>query len=99
MDAFERLESEVRSYSRMWPTVFTTANGPFLHDENGREYIDFFSGAGTLNYGHNDAAMQQRLVDYIQRNGVMHGLDMATAAKRAFLERFDAVILQPRQLA
>lgn len=98
MDAFERLESEVRSYSRMWPTVFTTANGSFLHDENGREYIDFFSGAGTLNYGHNDAAMQQRLVDYIQSNGVMHGLDMATAAKRTFLERFDEVILQPRQL-
>ena len=25
-----------------------------MWDEEGKEYIDFFSGAGALNYGHND---------------------------------------------
>ena len=53
METFERLESAVRSYSRSWPTVFASARGHTLTDENGKDYLDFFSGAGTLNYGHN----------------------------------------------
>ena len=47
------LESGVRSYSRGWPAVFTRAKGSVLTSEDGKEYIDFFAGAGTLNYGHN----------------------------------------------
>ena len=35
--AFETYESEVRSYCRNFPAVFTTAKGPFLYDEDGRE--------------------------------------------------------------
>ena len=34
--AFESYESEVRSYCRNFPAVFTTAKGPFLYDEAGR---------------------------------------------------------------
>ena len=93
MDIFERIESDVRSYSRAWPAVFQKAHGEFLIDESGAEYIDFFSGAGTLNYGHNDAGMKRRLIEYIEADGVMHGLDMATTAKREFLERFETAIL------
>ena len=48
---FETLESEVRSYCRDWPAVFTSASGSWIRDENGREYLDFFAGAGALNYG------------------------------------------------
>ncbi len=96
MDIFERLESEVRSYSRLWPTVFVAAQGETLVDEAGKRYIDFFSGAGSLNYGHNDPAMKRRLVEYLEADGLIHGLDMATAAKRTFLERFDSIILGPR---
>src|SRR5690606_25127671 len=51
--AFEEIESGVRSYSRSWPTVFTRAQGSRMWDEGGREYIDLFAGAGSLNYGHN----------------------------------------------
>jgi diaminobutyrate-2-oxoglutarate transaminase len=98
MDIFERLESDVRSYSRAWPTVFHEARGEFLIDESGAEYIDFFSGAGTLNYGHNDPAMKRRLIEYIEADGVMHGLDMSTTAKRQFLERLESTILRPRGL-
>ena len=53
------LESGVRSYSRGWPTVFTHAKGSVLTSEDGREYIDFFAGAGTLNYGHNHPELKQ----------------------------------------
>ncbi len=98
METFERLESAVRSYSRVWPVVFATARGHQLFDEAGRAYIDFFSGAGTLNYGHNPPALKQALIDYLESDGVTHGLDMATVAKRAFLERFDELILRPRDL-
>ena len=52
-DVFERMESNVRSYSRTFPVVFDRAKGAMLYAEDGRGYVDFFSGAGALNYGHN----------------------------------------------
>ncbi|MDA3920450.1 MAG: diaminobutyrate--2-oxoglutarate transaminase [Salinisphaera sp.] len=93
-----RLESEVRGYVRSFPTVFTTARGNRLTAEDGREYLDFFSGAGALNYGHNDPDMEAALLEYIQSGGINHGLDMATAAKKHFMERFEEIILKPRGL-
>jgi len=96
MDSFERLESEVRAYCREFPVVFERAQGSELFDEQGRRYIDFLCGAGSLNYGHNHPTLKRALLDYIERDGITHGLDLATTAKRAFLERFDAVVLTPR---
>ena len=93
---FDELESEVRSYCRSFPTVFNRAKGYKLWDVHGREYIDFFAGAGALNYGHNNSRLQERLVDYIAADGVTHSLDMSTKAKENFLERFDEIILKPR---
>lgn len=98
METFDRYESEVRSYCRDFPTLFTTAQGYRLADAGGMEYIDFFSGAGALNYGHNDPKMKQGLIDYLERDGVVHSLDMSTDAKGRFLERFAEVILEPREL-
>lgn len=95
---FERLESNVRSYCRAFPTVFDKGRGAFLYDENGNEYIDFFSGAGTLNYGHNNPDIKKAVLDYMERDGVIHSLDMWTVAKRQFLESLDDVILKPRNL-
>ena len=96
--AFENYESEVRSYCRNFPAVFTTAKGPFLYDEEGREYIDFFCGAGALNYGHNPDLIRDRLVEYLQKDGVMHALDMYTRPKREFIEFYEEKILKPRGL-
>jgi len=98
VQTFERLESEVRSYSRHFPRVFTTARGSRLIDEDGRSYVDFLAGAGVLNYGHNEPRLKQRLIEYLAEDGITHGLDMATTAKREFLETFETVILQPRGL-
>lgn len=99
MSIIEQLESEVRSYCRGWPTTFTRARGHSLWDEDGNEYIDFFAGAGALNYGHNDPGMRDALVAYLTGEGVVHSLDMITSAKRRFLERFSEVILEPRGLS
>ncbi|MEU0936395.1 diaminobutyrate--2-oxoglutarate transaminase [Embleya sp. NPDC005971] len=98
MNVFETLESEVRSYCRHWPTVFDHARGSHLGDEAGHTYLDFFAGAGALNYGHNNPMLKRALLDYIERDGITHGLDMATTAKRAFLESFESLILSPRRL-
>jgi len=54
LSIFNELESNVRSYVRSFPTVFTKAKGYKMWDMDGKEYIDFFAGAGALNYGHND---------------------------------------------
>ncbi|SFP57201.1 diaminobutyrate--2-oxoglutarate transaminase [Salibacterium halotolerans] len=95
---FEKHESEVRSYVRGFPTVFHEAKGCRIWDMDGKEYIDFFSGAGALNYGHNDENMKQKLVEYIQEDGITHSLDMASKTKGEFLEKFHDVILEPRNL-
>jgi diaminobutyrate-2-oxoglutarate transaminase len=98
MSVFERLESQVRSYCRSFPTVFSQASGSYLYDEGGTRYIDLFAGAGVLNYGHNPERLRRVLMDYLLSGGVTHSLDMHTVAKRAFLERFEQTILRPRGL-
>lgn len=95
-EVFEQYESEVRSYCRSFPTVFTKAKGSFQYDEDNRAYIDFFCGAGALNYGHNNSYIQEKVIDYLKEDGVLHSLDMYTAAKRAFIEYFETKILLPR---
>jgi diaminobutyrate-2-oxoglutarate transaminase len=98
MRIFEQIESQVRSYIRSFPTVFTRAKWSTLYDEQGKEYIDFFAGAGTLNYGHNNPAVNDALIDYIKNDSIIHGLDKATTAKKQFLEKLYYTILQPRHL-
>jgi diaminobutyrate-2-oxoglutarate transaminase len=78
--------------------VFKTAKGSKLYDENGNEYIDFFAGAGTLNYGHNNTVVSNALIDYLKQDGLVHGLDIATTAKREFMEKFNETILKPRHM-
>lgn len=97
-DIFSELESSVRSYCRGWPVTFARAQGDTLYTENGDAYLDFFSGAGALNYGHNPPELREPLIDYLRDNGVLHSLDMHTAAKRDFLTTFRDLILRPREL-
>jgi len=98
MNIFDELESEVRSYCRSWPTIFDRAQGSYLYDSDGRGYLDFFAGAGALNYGHNHPVLKRALIDYLERDGVVHSLDMSTSAKESFLQKFSDVILAPREL-
>lgn len=98
MNTFEQYESEVRGYCRNFPTVFSSAKGAWMSDVAGRRYLDFFCGAGVLNYGHNPDKIKQSLLGYLMRDGITHSLDMYTEAKQRFIERFNEVILQPRGL-
>jgi diaminobutyrate-2-oxoglutarate transaminase len=95
---FQSLESEVRSYCRSFPAVFKEALGSYVKDEDGRRFIDFLAGAGSLNYGHNNPHIKRAVVDYLQAGGILHSLDLYTVAKRNFLETFNDVILAKRGL-
>lgn len=98
MSIFEQRESAIRAYCRVYPVVFDKALNARQTDENGREYIDFFAGAGVLNFGHNNPRMTEAVIAYIQSNGVTHSLDMHTTAKRQFMEHFTKTILEPRNM-
>ena len=95
---FEEYESEVRSYCRSFPTVFKTAKNAEMYDEDGNRYIDFFCGAGALNYGHNNDYIKSKIIDYINSDGIVHSLDMYTFAKREFIDYFENKLLKPRGL-
>lgn len=93
---FENIESAVRSYCRRFPAVFSGARNAILEDENGRRYIDFLSGAGALNYGHNNPEVRDKLVEYLLSDGIIQSLDLHTSAKKNFLRAFNDVIIMPR---
>ena len=98
LQTFSRLESKVRGYIRSFPVLFTKAKGAELWDDDGKRYIDFFSGAGTLNYGHNNPLFKEAILRHLEADGVVHGLDMATSTKKTFLETFERLILRPRKM-
>ena len=98
LSTYERMESQVRSYSRNAPRQFVRAEGPWMYDSQGGRYLDFLSGCSTLNYGHNHPILKQALLDYIAADGPAHTLDFHTEAKEAFLREFENTILKPRNL-
>ncbi|MDZ8030979.1 diaminobutyrate--2-oxoglutarate transaminase [Nostoc sp. DedSLP04] len=98
MNIFEKCESNVRSYCRNFPDIFHRAKGSIIYSDSGKEYIDFFAGAGALNYGHNHDYIKQKVMSYLDADGIAHGLDMYTSAKEKFLAKFDEVVLSSKQL-
>ena len=98
VNVFEQLESDVRSYCRSFPAVFRSARGSTITAEDGTRYLDFFSGAGALNYGHNHPKIKAAVLDYLANDGLTHGLDLHTTAKAEFLESFARTVLVPGQL-
>jgi diaminobutyrate-2-oxoglutarate transaminase len=99
LSLFEQFESNVRYYCRDFPVLFKRAEQSFMFDVDANRYIDFFSGAGSLNYGHNHPRIKTAIVDYINENGIMQSLDLYTEAKYLFIDALQSTILAPRGLA
>src|SRR5690625_7979890 len=99
LKVFNRLESEVRGYIRSFPVLFEQAKGSLLYESGSRAYIDFFSGAGSLSYGHNNELLKEKLINYLHEDGVVHGIDMATQAKKEALQTFEEIMLESSKLA
>lgn len=98
MKQINSLESEVRSYCRAYPVMFEKAKGSYLIDNNGKMYLDFLCGAGSLNYGHNNPILKNEIIEYLNHDGITHSLDLATESKEDFLNAFSKNILSPRNL-
>ena len=97
-DIFETYESNVRSYCRTWDEIFSYAKGSIIKSNNNKEYIDFFCGAGAVNYGHNNEFIKNKIIDYLNNDGIVHSLDMYTVAKKDFIETFEEKMLKPKGL-
>jgi len=91
-------ESTVSSYCRLFPVQFSSGIGSTVTDSNSKTYLDFLSGCGSLNYGHNHPELKQALLNYISNDGLAMSLDLHTQAKSHFLQTFAANILEPRSL-
>ena len=98
IEVFTRHESNVRSYCRRFPAVFSRAQDSRVYDVDGNFYLDLLSGAGTLNYGHNNPAIVDPVILYLSNNGIVHGMDMYTEAKADFIQTFHDRILVPRKM-
>ena len=97
-ETFDQHESSVASYALSFPRVFNKASGSYIYDVDGGAYLDFLAGAGSLNYGHNHPVLANTLASYITDSGIVHSLDLHTAAKQRFLNALHEKILEPRGL-
>lgn len=98
IDIFENIESEVRSYCRKYPIEFQKAKNAELFTVDGKRYIDFLSVAGSMNYGHNNPEIKEKILDYLRDDNIINALDMYTEAKEEFLITLKNRILDPRNL-
>lgn len=95
---FEKYESNVRSYCRKFTDVFSKAKGAKMYNTEGKEYIDFFCGAGAVNYGHNNDYIKEKVINYLMNDGIVHSMDMYSVSKGEFICCFEDKILKPRGL-
>lgn len=90
----ERVQSHVRDYARSADaSIFTRAQGSMLADACGRQYIDFSSAAGALNYGHDNPLLMQMLRRRLQEHG--RPPEIAEALRRV-REAISGYLLRPR---
>ena len=97
-DIFDLAESQVRTYCRSFPALFTRAIGHQVFTKDGRCLTDLLTGCGALNYGHNNPILKRAVIDYLANDGIVQAMDLHTEAKAEFLQRFRRIILEPRGL-
>lgn len=89
-------ESQVNTYCNSFPGTYARAEGSFLETISGKRYLDFLSGCGTLNYGHNNQRLRIDLIDYLEQGGISMSLDLETDSKNRFVDIFHSHIMRPR---
>ncbi|MCO0596106.1 aspartate aminotransferase family protein [Peribacillus butanolivorans] len=79
-------ESNARSYPRRLPMAIDQAEGIYLTDMDGKKYIDFLAGAGTLALGHNHPAVLEEMENVLKAKRPLHTLDFTTPIKEQFVD-------------
>ncbi|WP_247402560.1 MULTISPECIES: aminotransferase class III-fold pyridoxal phosphate-dependent enzyme [unclassified Bradyrhizobium] len=80
------------------PVILSRARGSLALTVEGRRIIDFYSGAGSLNYGHNNHQIREAILEYLTSDAVVNGFNMATSAELKFVDTFRSVALRERGL-
>ena len=78
-------ESSARSYPRKFPFALKKAKGSYLEDVEGKRYLDFLCGAGTLALGHNDEEVNKAMIELLTSEAPLHTLDLTTPVKERFV--------------
>ncbi|MEK4875466.1 aspartate aminotransferase family protein [Bacillus sp. FSL W8-0102] len=86
----EKRESNARSYPRRLPLAIKRAEGIYITDMNGKQYIDCLAGAGTLALGHNHEVIREAIEKVLQAYVPLHTLDLTTPIKEAFIDELFA---------
>ncbi len=89
------LESSAVSYPRGMPMALRRGRGATVEDVDGNIYIDFFAGAGVLNFGH--ANPEVIAAAKAQIDDLTHTLDIPSPPRRALVEKLHAAL--PRELS
>ncbi|MDO4430796.1 MAG: diaminobutyrate--2-oxoglutarate transaminase [Lonepinella koalarum] len=86
LDRQDKMESNVRSYPRKLPLAIAKAQGCWVTDVEGNQYLDFLAGAGTLGLGHNHPKIIDAIQEVLASGLPLHTLDLTTPLKDAFSE-------------
>jgi diaminobutyrate-2-oxoglutarate transaminase len=73
------LESNARSYPRSVPIAIEEGFGATMKDADGNTFLDFFGGAGVLNFGHGNPEVIAAAGE--QQRKLVHALDFPTRTK------------------
>lgn len=87
-------EGNAVSYPRGMPMALRRAKGATVEDVDGNIYIDFFSGAGVMNFGHSNPAIIEAAAT--QLSELTHALDFTNPAKKVLVEKL--LSLLPNEL-
>ncbi|MGW8374595.1 aminotransferase class III-fold pyridoxal phosphate-dependent enzyme [Streptomyces sp. ODS28] len=79
-----RRESAARTCARSLPVAPVRAEGCWVTGADGRSYLDFVSGSGTLALGHRHPAVLEALGEDLASGAPLQALDMITPQKDAF---------------
>lgn len=81
-----QFESNARSYPRKFPISIKSAQGAWITDVEGKQYLDCLAGAGTLALGHNHPAVIEAIRQVLDSQLPLHTLDLTTPLKDKFSE-------------
>lgn len=86
----EELESQNISYPKRTPVAFGRAKGSIVEDVDGNQYIDFLSGCGVFNLGHNNIDIIDDLKNY--EGLITQAVDFPTKVKIEFMEHLSRIL-------
>ena len=86
----EELESNNWSYPRGIPIALKNGKGAIVEDVDGNRFIDFLSGCGVFNLGHNNPFILKMIGD--RGDLLTQAVDFPTETKIDFMEKLNAAL-------